>query len=54
VGTHQELWRRSPTYRRLYELHSDAEHDMITDQSYDHDVATLASFCLSGCFSTPQ
>jgi ABC-type multidrug transport system fused ATPase/permease subunit len=43
VGTHQELWRRSPTYRRLYELHSDAEHDMITDQSYEQDLATLAS-----------
>jgi ABC-type multidrug transport system fused ATPase/permease subunit len=43
VGTHKELWRRSPTYRRLYELHSDAEHDMITDQSYDQDIATLAS-----------
>ena len=35
VGSHQELWHRSPTYRRLHELHSDRDHDVITDQSYE-------------------
>lgn len=34
VGSHRELQHRSPTYRRLHELHSDADHDVITDQSY--------------------
>lgn len=43
VGTHQELWRRSPTYRRLHELHSDGEHDVITDDSYDQELTELAS-----------
>ncbi len=45
VGTHQELWHRSPTYRRLHELHGDRDHDVITDQSYDsqEEMLQLAS-----------
>jgi subfamily B ATP-binding cassette protein MsbA len=42
VGTHQDLWHRSATYRRLYELHSNIDHDVITEQSYEHEVVKLA------------
>jgi ABC-type multidrug transport system fused ATPase/permease subunit len=35
VGNHKELWSSSSTYRRLHELHSDPQHDVITDQSYE-------------------
>jgi ABC-type multidrug transport system fused ATPase/permease subunit len=42
VGTHQDLWHRSSTYRRLYELHSNVDHDVITEQSYEHEVVKLA------------
>jgi ABC-type multidrug transport system fused ATPase/permease subunit len=35
VGTHDELWDKSSTYRRLHQLHADPKHDVITDQSYD-------------------
>ena len=43
VGTHQELWHRSPTYRRLHELHSGTGHDLITDHSFDTPILELAS-----------
>jgi ABC-type multidrug transport system fused ATPase/permease subunit len=42
AGTHAELWQRSPTYRRLHEIHSDV-NDVITDDSYDTDFLELAS-----------
>jgi ABC-type multidrug transport system fused ATPase/permease subunit len=42
VGTHQDLSHRSSTYRRLYELNSNVDHDVITEQSYEHEVVKLA------------
>jgi ABC-type multidrug transport system fused ATPase/permease subunit len=43
VGTHQDLWHRSSTYRLLYEQHSNIDHDLITEQSYEHELVTIAS-----------
>jgi ABC-type multidrug transport system fused ATPase/permease subunit len=43
VGTHKDLLHRSPTYARLYELHADDAHGVITDQSYDPELIELAS-----------
>ena len=42
VGTHADMWHRSPTYRRLHELHSDGS-DIITDESYEPELLELAS-----------
>jgi len=38
VGSHRELWYRSPTYRRLHELHSEVGRDVIADESFDTEL----------------
>lgn len=44
VGSHAEVWQHSPTYRRLHELHSNGDSDVITDESFDEpELLELAS-----------
>jgi ABC-type multidrug transport system fused ATPase/permease subunit len=38
VGTHVELWRTSPTYRRLHEIHANANKPLIEDSDFDEET----------------
>jgi ABC-type multidrug transport system fused ATPase/permease subunit len=41
VGSHHDLLRRSPTYARLHEVHSCPSRDVITEESYNPELAEL-------------
>jgi ABC-type multidrug transport system fused ATPase/permease subunit len=41
VGSHHDLLRGSPTYSRLYEVHSSPSRDVIPEESYNPELAEL-------------